>query len=169
MVNVNLKAKDTKGFSREIKKMVDKNTEKVVKFYQNDIAQHLKKRVVEFIEGGISPVKGKGRFLDYADSYKDLIRKGKLKGAGKKLRPVNLKLSGKMLNSLKIRKTKDGFTLFFADPKAVYHDTDGIKRNDIPTGKVYRRLLPRDGEQLSDVITEEINVKMQKFINKNVK
>lgn len=170
MVKVNLDAKDYKGVSREIKKSIDKNNKKVIDYFKQDISKHLKKRVVEFIENGISPVKGKGRFLDYADSYKDKIRKRKLK-ENKKLRPVNLKLSGKMLRSLKIRGTKEGFTLFFADIKAKYHDTNGIKRNDIPTGKVFRRLLPKAerGESMSDVINQEIEEKLSNFVERNIK
>lgn len=84
---------------------------------------------------------------------KELVKFSKELYGNKKQRPVNLKLSGKMLNSLKSRIVKDGrIRLWFSDEKAKYHDKLGAGKS-----KVFRRLLPRGIEEFNRAIQLKIN------------
>jgi RNase P/RNase MRP subunit POP5 len=71
---------------------------------------------------------------------------------GKKIRPVNLEVSGGLRRSLKKRITKNGVKLWFSSPLAKYH-------NEMGAGKpqVIRRLLPNfKGEQFANKIEKKI-------------
>lgn len=99
------------------------------------------------IKLGISPVKGKRKFQKYSDSYKNAIRKRKFK---RKISPVNLFVTGKMLNSFRVIGTRLGVRMRFGDKKAGYHQTGNSK---LPR----RPLLPtRRGEQFSRIIVNNI-------------
>lgn len=109
---------------------------------------------------GISPVEGGGaqtgrssRFTNYSESYRKQISKGRYSTHGKRLRPVNLQLSGKMRKSLKGRPTKEGITLYYTDKKANWHNEEGAGKS-----KVVRRLLPKTGtnEKLSRTINRPL-------------
>lgn len=67
-------------------------------------------------------------------------------GYNKKLRPINMTLSGKMLDSLKAGNRRDEAMIWFDDEKATYHN-EGAKLwhgGELPK----RRLLPtNDGER----------------------
>jgi hypothetical protein len=80
-----------------------------------DTATMLSNEIKDSISKGISPVEGEGRFQGYSDSYLEQIKKqtGYLKGSGKRKRPVNLFVTGTMLNSLKKRITLKGFVLWY--------------------------------------------------------
>lgn len=73
----------------------------------------------------------------------------KVKFAGKRARPVNLKLTGALHRSIKKRVTKSGLTIWFSDEKAEWHNEGTDK---MPA----RRLLPLEGEELSRVIEKEL-------------
>lgn len=108
--------------------------------------------VVKEIEGGKSPVEGLGRYEGYSPSYTKAI--GKKLGAqfGKRARPVNLKLTGKMLGTVNAKTVRGGTVLGFKDPKAVYHDQDGAGKS-----KALRRMLPtRSGETFSRTIMQKL-------------
>lgn len=64
------------------------------------------------ISKGISTIEGGGKFPKYSDSYREAIKRGRY--TGKKITPVNLKLTGDMLNSLDstIRETGKGVDVF---------------------------------------------------------
>jgi len=123
---------------------------------------------------------GKSRYQKYSESYQDQITRRAaylhFKGGGsvriddeddqdfidelneylikngKKLRPVNLKVSGKMLKSLKSKITKnEKVTVWFTDEKAKYHDKEGAGKS-----KVLRRLLPRGVEEFNRAIQRKI-------------
>ena len=91
-------------------------TEKVKKEFKNVVSEKIIKLVVDRITSGQSTVakggkdpkssSGRIRFEPYSDSYKNRMGKGQGPIANKRQRPVNLSLSGKMLRSLKTRKTK---------------------------------------------------------------
>ena len=86
----------------------------------------------ETIYHGISPVAGK-RFKNYSESY------SKLKG---KKKPVDMTVTGDMLDSLEVESTDEGRTLLvsFESEIAKYHDQMGAGRK-----KIIRRLLPKSG------------------------
>jgi len=82
----------------------------------------------ETIYSGISPVAGK-RFKNYTKEY------GELKG---KKSPVDMTVTGDMLDSINIESKNEGKTLLikFTDEKAKYHDKLGAGKS-----KIIRRLL----------------------------
>jgi len=154
---------------------VDKLFGEIKKIGWNDVRrigadkakEQLKEDIVNTIKRGNSPVKGERRFVDYSDSYKAAIRgevrfftdkQGKVRpilggavglGYGKKLRPINLTLSGKMLNSVKGRVTDRGISLWFTSPIAKYHNIEGAGKS-----KTIRRMLPKSNEDLKESVKE---------------
>jgi len=131
-------------------------------------AELMKTDIVNTILRGNSPVKGQKRFVDYRPSYKEQIQgqasyrtitRGQFKGKkirirpqlgadkskfqNKRLRPVNMQLSGRMLESIAARMTKGGFVIYFTSKLARYHSILGA------AGKAYaiRKVAPYNGEQ----------------------
>lgn len=155
-------AKFKKKFKSEILKGKAK---KVTDEMKNDFARRvklfIKTAVIDSIEKGVSPVNmkdaypkntgGKSRYGGYSSGYIN-----RMKNAddmyGKKQRPVNLTLSGKMLRSLKSKIIKGKVKLWFTDEKAKYHDKLGAGKS-----KVFRRLLPRGIEEFNRAIQLKIN------------
>lgn len=123
----------------------------------------------DFIKKGLSPVKmktakvkntgGKNRFVEYSDSYKSQMGKGKSVMKSKRQRPVNLTLTGKMLKSLKSQKKKNSVKIWFSDEKAVYHNEEGAGK----AGTI-RRILPTDGEDWAVKIEQVIVKALEKAI-----
>lgn len=121
-------------------------TERVKPQYFRLVKKFIKDEVISSIESGRSPVEkggknpqgtsGRLRYEQYSDSYKTAISKGRVKN--KKQRPVNLKLTGKLLNSIKVKVYSDAVRVWFSDKKAKFHDEMGAGKS-----KVLRRLLPR--------------------------
>jgi len=112
------------------------------------------REVKKSIVSGLSPVKGQGRFQRYSPSYLDQIDNsaGAAGRYGKKPLPVNLILSGKMLNSLRYSISAGVITITFTDKKAIYHDYLGAGRS-----KVKRRMLPTiKGEKFTARINKEL-------------
>ena len=104
---------------------------------------------------GLSPVAGWGRYDEYSSSYQAAIKGGQY--AGKKVRPVNLYLTGKLRKSQRVgTRTKEGgevVTVSYTDKKAAYHN-DGI-----PTkrGVIRRPLIPtKPGEKFSRTIDRRL-------------
>lgn len=164
------------------------------------------KRVIKNdIQSGVSPVKGKGRFIKYSPSYKQQIRgetafrktkdgrtfaittKG-IKGKGsrkrkqafkekiedlnevftkfkKRVTPVSLTLSGKMIRSLIVRPSlaltnKFKMLISFTDDTAEFHNSKGAGKSG-----VLRRLLPTNaGEKFNT----KIESTMRNLLNKSV-
>lgn len=131
------------------------------------LKRFIKDEIISAIESGRSPVNqggtkpegssGKLRYKEYSDSYKDQMGKNKL--TGKKKRPVNLKVTGRMLNSIKYKVTREAFVVWFTSPIAKYHDKLGASKK-----KVFRRLLPHDGEQFNAGIRKRIQNALAKAI-----
>jgi len=111
------------------------------------------------VDAGISPVKGKGRFKKYSESYSKQIKRGKVQG--KSTRPVNLKVTGKMMKSLEYKKITNGVRILFTDEKALYHNKLGAGKS-----KVKRRIMPIDeGEEYSRVITSRLTNAFRKLMS----
>ena len=143
---------------------LSKSIEKKLKMLQAkaimQAASDLEREIKDNISKGISPVEGAGRFVGYSDSYLEQIKNktGSLKGSGKLKRPVNLKVTGKMMNSIKKRLTMRGFVLWFASPIAKYHNEEGAGKS-----KVIRKMLPDENQSLSRSITRRIAINIRKM------
>lgn len=137
-----------------------KLSSKVSNEFIKKASEEVKPLIVDTILKGASPVKGYKRFENYSPSYRDAIRKGRYSSEGKRPRPVNLFLTGRMLKSIKSVITKNGFTVWFTDKKAKYH-------NDIGVGAAgtIRKMLPGNGEELS----APISLALKKLLRKIVK
>ena len=129
---------------------------RVNKSFGKNIRRELTDVIKEEILSGKSPVKGK-RFKDYSDSY------SKLKGRKK---PVDMFVTGTMLESLKARlRGRSSVLFFFSSEIAVYHDKLGAGIN-----KVIRRLLPtRQGEEFKTKINNKILKITDTVVNKETK
>lgn len=73
----------------------------------------------------------------------------KFAALGKRLRPVNLHLTGQMLSTQKVTVDKaGGVKISYSDKKATYHNDTGAGKS-----QVLRRMLPnRSGEKFSTVL-----------------
>lgn len=125
-----------------LEKTMKKSKAKSFKRWQKQAKKVIKKEMLANIKKGKSPVSGQGSYKDYSESYKKQIR-GKLgKQYNKKVKPVNLKLSGKMLKSLKVKNIRKGISVYFSSKIAKYHNGQGrVNRYMIPTesGQEFRR------------------------------
>ncbi len=153
-----------------VRKLNNANTISIQK-WKLEASRYLMGEIVRLIQSGQSPVKGgggqsggKSRFQDYSPSYKDQIRKGRYKKYSKKLRPVNLTLTGKMLDSISKKINKNGFTIFFRDEKAIYHNELGAGKS-----KVIRRMLPLGGQEFTAAITRQLVDILDRLIKSETK
>ena len=150
--------KVTKSF-KTLKKFVPN----VKKEFTEDVAVKLKKEIIGQMEKGKSPVRGK-RWKKYAESYIKHITRY-LSAFGKRTKPVNLKVSGQLHESLEADPDikRGSVTFEFTDPVAVYHDRQGVRRKTGGTlGKVKRRMLPRRREKFNLYLTKVINEILKK-------
>lgn len=116
------------------------------------IVRTMEKEIIKSIERGVSPVKGEGRFDGYSQSYLDSIKAGTHSKYSKRKRPVNLKLSGKLLKSFFIKVTSKGIKLGFDNKLADIHNRKGAGKS-----KAVRRMLPTNsGEEFSRSITTRL-------------
>lgn len=123
--------------------------------FNKDVEPTLAAEIVQQIQSGTSPVKGQGRFKDYSDSYKDTIERqeGVVKGTDgsfwteKKVRPVNLTVSGETLKSIQVKVVGDEIQVDFAAKSAAWHNGGNPK---IPR----RAILPTlPGEEFSTTLS----------------
>jgi len=150
MVSVTVKPKD---FSKAAQKLIEQQTKKDMNRFIPKAIDLMKAEITESILfRGVSPVSLQGKYQAYSKSYKKQIRSGKGKFANKDIRPVNLFLTGKLLKSIKGRPVRNGFSLWFSDKKAKWHDNEGVGKSE-----VIRRMLPNDAEKFNQVITRELD------------
>ena len=118
------------------------------------VAKIIKSEVVGSILRGISPVKGHNQFVKYSKGY------AKFKGRS---RPVDLLLTGKLLNSLKIRGIrKASISIAFTNEKAEYHD-GGLGNNP------ERKMLPsKSGESFKQTILNNITRAINRIVKDEV-
>jgi hypothetical protein len=132
----------------------------VIKGSQRRLGEPLLESVKKEISIGKSPVDGETRFRGYSDGYITSIKRGLGSRYGKRPRPVNLNLTGKMLASGTTKPVENGIEVSFKDKKAEYHNDMGAGKS-----KVIRRLLPtRPGETFSRTIWKKVN----KFIQDEI-
>lgn len=142
-------------------KSVMKITERVkesfkVEMTTGSIGLEFVKAIQNLIKKGISPVEGFGRFQRYSDSYRNSIRN---KSIDKKtVSPVNLFLTGEMLESLRAIRKNDKVFVEFTDEKARYHQ-DGSDKMPM------RRVLPeKRGEKFTKRVQQLIMKALKKAI-----
>lgn len=124
--DIDMKALNSlKKKTRDLKKPITRD-------FARRIGQVTVKEMKKLIKKGLSPLKGAGSFPAYRGSYgKQITKKGYVIVGGtkyrKKLRPVNLKLTGDFLKSLKYRvvKGKTGF-----DTKVGYFKLKSIDKEE---------------------------------------
>lgn len=113
---------------------------------------------------GQSPVEGE-RFPKYSKSYKKAIKQGRYAEYGKSISPVNLMLSGKMLDSFFIKVKGLGLVVGFKSKIAKYHTVEGAGKS-----KVIRKMLPvGQGETFKRKTRGQIIALVQKEINRILK
>jgi len=127
-------------------------------------AEELKKEIVIEISEGRSPVKSQGgRFQGYSPIYKTAIDNGRYSNFNKRKRPVNLKLTGRLLRSIfsdVISSSK--IRIGFADQLADIHNREGAGKS-----KVVRRMLPTNqGETFTDTILFRVGTKLSRLAKK---
>ena len=131
--------------------------ELIDRFVDNTTANDIGRTVVDeskrMISEGQSPVRGIGRFIGYSESYKTWIKGAK---GDKKVRPVNLNLSGDMLAAFGFRiSKKDTIEVGiikgaeFQKEKAGYHQTGNGK---MPA----RPIVPSDNEEFAISVMRKI-------------
>jgi len=106
--------------------------------------------IVGEIKRGFSPVASYGKFDAYSESYKKAILAGRVMPKTE-VRPVDLTVSGQMLNTFKVSKTSKSIVMEFTDKIAKYH-------NDLGAGasKVIRKMLPSSGEKFKKTINDDL-------------
>ena len=131
-----------------LKKRVDDSSKKTFAKWQDKAGELLKAEIEARLDDGKSPVEGEGSFQKYSESYKKKIKAGSYGKYNKQTSPVNLKLSGKMRLSAKVRKTKDGISFWLSSAIAKYHNGKG---------RVDRLIYPtRQGQKFARPIREKL-------------
>ncbi len=144
---------DTKG--------IEKKVARYKKKAKKELPKVLQKAIVETIQSGQSPVEG-FKFEPYSDVYLDEIENGKYFNFSKRKSPVNMTLSGDMLNSFFVKDTNKGVQLGFDNSLAEIHNSKGAGKS-----KVIRRLLPTNkGERFKRTIRSDIREVLQSIIKK---
>lgn len=151
--------------SRKIQ-LLPKRYEKAKMVGLKNMAAKIKQPILAQISRGRSPVssrkggsEGKGIWDQYNEQY------SKINKGGKK-RPVDMKLSGKMLASLKVRFNRGtkNVSVWFTNEIAKYHDILGAGKS-----KVIRRLLPRNGEEFTPKLMKAVKRPVLDAIQKALK
>lgn len=155
---------------KSVKEMEDYIAKQILKaqdeFLEN-ANDEIPKLIISQISKGISPVAGEPRFAEYSKSYKQQMKDGQLDAFSKKPRPVNLKLTGILLDSLvtKINKSRGVLHIEFTDPLAEIHTVQGAGKS-----KTIRKMLPmQEGEEFNRVITQRIKKIFKEAVDKYLK
>jgi len=139
-----------KGFSKAAQKLIEEQTKIDMRVFQPKVIRLLKREIQEHIARGVSPVARYGKYKAYSKSYKKQINAGRY--PGKSIRPINLWLTGKMMKSLKGKPSRDGFTIWFSDGTADFHNNLGAGKS-----RVIRKMLPDDDETFNQTITRKVD------------
>ncbi len=133
------------------------------------------KAMLKMIRAGSSPIANGGKFPAYRGSYRDAIdRYGRVNGFSKSLRPVNLTLSGRFLDSListpEQGRSGWGFLIEFDDPDSADKE-DGHRTGH--NGQEKRPIIPLASEgfarPVSTKYTKIFRDRINKLLNKPLK
>jgi phage gpG-like protein len=114
------------------------------------------KELKDFVSKGVSPIEGERRF----ERYKDPTT---YPGGEKNRVPVNLKLTGEMLNSITWKPIEGGVLIEAKDPKAIYHHTGTANMAARP----FIPMMP--GQTFNQSITRTIRAIYNKAISAIIK
>lgn len=119
------------------------------------------------LERGISPIRGERRLANYSESYSKAIKEGWLEFKDKRVRPVNLLLSGNMLRAITHEASRGKLQVGIWDQAmaelASYHQ-DGT--DNMPA----RRFVPTEqGEQFTVTIDRALINKLQDIIKSEIR
>jgi len=131
------------------------------KEFARSVPKTFGKDINDEIQAGKSPVKGKARFSRYKPSYTQAIKKKRLPEKNKRIRPVNLTLSGDMLKTQRIRQTGRKVNVKYTSPIAVFHN-EGTPNMD------RRAILPDGREEFSRTLTNKLVRQAQKAVDKKL-
>lgn len=129
----------------------------VDQFIDKSTADKMGKAVIngmrKAIASGFSPVRGAGRYEKYSKSYTEAIQKGAYEG--KTVRPVNLRLTGEMLDELDHNyvggdKIEVGFLVPSEKTDIASYHNDGTDK--MPK----RQIIPNEGEEYTVSIMQAI-------------
>lgn len=135
---------------------------RLIRDLKKEIPETLRDSILKDIGGGRSPVKGKDRFKQYSDGYKKKIKGGKDVFSLKRIRPINMTLTGEMISSFFSRLKGNTIVIGFDDPKADFHNRLGAGKS-----KVVRRLLPtQSGEEFNRSIQTDLRDTLNRVANK---
>ena len=143
-----------------------KDAEKLIQKFKDTakkpVAAIYKKEIIFELEGGRSPVQGINRLPQYSPSYKDQIKKGRFTKFAKRIRPVNLKLSGKLHKSIFTKFRRNIIQIGFDSELAAIHNNLGAGKS-----KAIRRMLPtNDGETFKRSIELKVREVLTQIANK---
>jgi hypothetical protein len=126
----------------------------------NALAKKYEQAIRLEISQGRSPVDGQGRFDGYSESYRQAIETGRYAREGKRIRPVNLYLSGEMMRSLKSTVFRNKIWIRFDNYLADIHNRKGAGKS-----RTKRRLLPtRNGESFNQSIQADIRKVLRNIV-----
>lgn len=134
--------------------------------YQKELRRTTLKSIIvdNNILKGKSPVLGQGRFAPYSNVYRNAIRKGRIKRKTR-VSPVDLKLSGQMLRSFFVRRTRRSVQVGFQDAKADIHNRRGAGRK-----RVIRRLMPtEEQDQFNAAIQRDFKSLLRKAVRRIIR
>ena len=161
MVDIKLDPNDVKKLKKIFGKDIDNKLKIVSNVFANNNKNRVRNNVVRLMEKGISPVKGK-EWDDYSDSYNTKIdRDPSLKALGKKKKPVNLKVTGELHDSIDAENVKGKLVIETTDKLAIIHDSEGAGKK-----KVIRRIVPRGNEQWHDSILRPLKKDLKTLVKK---
>ncbi len=144
---------------------------------KNALGEVLRKEVLDFIEEGISPIKGRGKFKGYkvdrgggSDNPRAYPNSVKKKYPRKRKRPINLELSGKFLKALTYKKTKEGIKFGFFGMNDDIRDKYETHNLGLDKYVPKRKFLPTvDGEEYSLDITKALEKTLDEILRKKLR
>lgn len=151
---MNFKAKIDNAAFKKVLEKIQELSEPVNQRTAREVAKEVVSKMQDVISSGKSPILGKGNFEPYRGQYRSRIQRyGRIDGYSKKLRPVNLTLSGKFLESLKgtAEKVRNGYAavIGFSDKKSQKKEQG---HREGANGQAERPIIPQSGEKFSQVI-----------------
>lgn len=164
---------NTKAINELIKKVQQIKSSAIKKTHVNQIGKEVVKEMKDLISKGISPIRGKERFPAYKraedkSGYPNNVGK---RFPGKKKRPVNLTLSGDMLNALIFRAIGSGENISIE--VGYFDEAEALKEKghrEGTNGQPKRPTIPQGNEQFTvgiQTIAEDILVQaMSDYIKK---
>lgn len=134
--------------------------------FQKDLGETIVEAIKDATDSGLSPVKGRGRFVAYsvqrneantqAEKKKLYPRNVLNKYPSKRDRPVNLRLSGELMKSLSFRATTKGVSVGHFNPNADIKEKFEAHNEGSKPNVPQRKYLPTKGDTFNATIMRKI-------------